>query len=234
MSAIPRPIPNYPIQSSDSASATNAAFLQLLPAVKIHAAIQFRHLKKVDREEAIAEATAAAFVNLHQARRNGTSHRITPSTLARYAVLHVRDGRHVGGSADSKTDVMSRKAQRLRGFEVLRLPWDSQHAYACLKDPAAPVWKDVLLADQSTPVPDQAAFTIDWSMFLGQQHDRTRRCMALLAEGHKRCAVADRMGTTPPAVTQRMARVEREWNRFQGIADDEAENPAAPESCTAA
>ena len=81
---------------------------------------------------------------------------------------------------------------------------------------------------------DQAVFRIDWSDFLRQQHDRTRKCLALLAEGHKRCEVADRMGTTPPAVTQRMARVEREWDRFQGIAEEDTKNPGSSESCSAA
>jgi hypothetical protein len=220
MSAIPKRVSTCN-HNPDAASSSNQVFLKLLPAVKTHAAIQFRHLNRTDREEAIAEAAASAFLNFETANRNGTSHRITPGTLAHYAVLHVWSGRHSGGSVDGKNDVMSRVAQRRHGFKVVGLPWNSEHVYDCLRDPTSPVWKQVLLEDKATPVLDQAAFRIDWSMFLGQQTDRTRSCMALLAEGHKRCEVADRMGTTPPAVTQRMARVEREWDRFQGVPSDE-------------
>ena len=54
-------------QSSDQ----NTDFLKLLPAVETHASISFRHLPETDREEAIAEATAAAFVNFDSARRKG-------------------------------------------------------------------------------------------------------------------------------------------------------------------
>ena len=85
-----------------------------------------------------------------------------------------------------------------------------------MNDPAAPVWKQVLLEDKSTPVPDQAAFRIDWSDFLRQQHDRTRRILAMLAEGHKQVEVADELGTSTAAVWQRIAKAEREWESFRG------------------
>lgn len=232
MSAISQRIQAQEATNPDTTEA-NAAFLKAMPTIKTHARIQFRHLPKEDRENAVAESIASAYVNFRKCRRNGTSHRITPYTLAHYAILRVKDGRHVGGSTDSKKDVMSLKAQRLKGFRVIALPWDSEHAYNCLTDPTSPVWGNVLLDDKSTPVLDQAAFRIDWSMFLGQQTDRTRQCISLLAEGHKRCEVADRMGTTPPAVTQRMARVEREWDRFQGIAEEETDEPATQVSCQA-
>ena len=111
---------------------------------------------------------------------------------------------------------MSRKAQRLHSFKVVGLPWDSDHAYDCLKDPASPVWKEVLLDNKSTPVPDQAAFRIDWSDFLRQQHDRTRKTLAMLAAGHKQVEVADRLGVTASAVCQRIAKAEREWENLQG------------------
>jgi len=200
----------------DADPSASAAFLKYLPAVETHAGIQFRHLPDVEREEAVAEAAAAAFVNVRHALRNGNGHRLRPSMVAHFAVLHVKDGRHVGGSADSKSDVMSRRAQRRGGFKVVGLPWDSDCAYDCMNDPSAPVWKQVLLEDKSTPVPDQAAFRIDLSGFLRQQHDRTRRALAMLAEGHKQVEVADRLGVTPAAVCQRIKKAEREWDSLQG------------------
>ena len=232
MSAIPSSIPVDETQQVPCASDVNSAYLKLLPAVTKHAQIQFRRLRGIDRQDAIAEAQAAALLNLHLAHRNGKADRVTPATLAHYSVCHVRAGRHVGGSVDSTTDVMSAEAQRRGGFRVLGLRRNGDCVYDCLTDPTARVWRQVLLEDRSTPPPDQAAFRIDWSEFVGKQHDRTRTCMSLLAEGHKRCEVADRMGTTASALTQRMARVEREWDRFQGI--ETAKEVPVPDATAAA
>jgi predicted ArsR family transcriptional regulator len=49
---------------------------------------------------------------------------------------------------------------------------------------------------------------------LAGQTDRTRTAAALLAAGHRRSEVADALGVSRPAITQRLARLEREWNVF--------------------
>ena len=59
---------------------------------------------------------------------------------------------------------------------------------------------------------------MDWSKFLSQQTDRTRRIIAALAAGHRRCEVAEMFGVTPPSITERMDRVRREWLAFQEVA----------------
>ena len=114
---------------------------------------------------------------------------------------------------------MSFRAQQAGGFRVERLPWDAPQAYDVIKAPE-PVWRLRLLEDRGTPVPDQVRFRIDFSAFVRNQHSRSRKAMAMLASGDKRCEVADRLGITASAITQRMARVEREWNQYQ--ADDES------------
>ena len=229
MSAIPKSIHPPQDRSGNDPVAVNAAFLKYVPAVEKHANIQFRHLPDVDREEQIAESVAAAYVNYRSVARRGRANVITPGTLAQYAVLHVKDGRHVGGSADSKSDVMSRKAQVRRGFTCHSLHDRVAARYDCMRDPTAPVWTLLLAEDRREPVADLACFRCDWSEFLGQQHDRTRTACSMLAEGHKRCEVADRLGTTRPAVTQRMARAEREWHTFQGVeAEEVPEKTARP------
>jgi hypothetical protein len=215
MSAIPQSVSHQDDQSSATATSVNAPFLKFLPAVTTHASIKFRHMNHADREEAIAEATAAAFLNLHRATCNGRAHRIKSSTLAHYAVLHVKSGKHVGGSADSQTDVMSPRAQRRGGFRVLGLPWNDRRV-DCLRSTDAEVWRLQLRHDRRTPPPDQAAFRIDLSNFLVRQHDRTRQILALLAAGHQQTEVADRMGVTPSAVNQRVKRAGREWAQMQG------------------
>jgi hypothetical protein len=178
----------------------------------------------------IAEAAAAAFVNVRQALRNGNGHRLKPMSVAHYAVLHAKDGRHVGGGTASRTDVMSRKAQRRGGFKVVGLSWDSNYAYDCMGDASASVWRQVLLEDKRTPVPDQARFRIDWSSFLRGQDDRTRGVLAKLASGYRQVEVAEHLGVTPAAVCQRVKRAEREWLLFQGETVDDEEGGAARRS----
>ena len=83
----------------------------------------------------------------------------------------------------------------------------------------------MLLADRRSPVPDQAAFRIDWSEFLAGQSDRTRTILNMFAEGHRSIDVADRLGLTPSAVCQRRKRAKREWERLQNIEMDCATEP---------
>ncbi len=218
MSAMCKPNLNHQAQTAEPASAVNATFLRYLPAVETHAAIQFGHLPAAEREECVAEAVASAFVNVRSAQSRGRGHRLRPSTVARFAVLHVRDGRHVGGRRDSTADVLSGRAQQARGFKVHGLPWDSAGAYDVLKAPE-PVWRLALLEDRRTSVLDQVRIRIDLSQFLARQSDRTRTLLALLAAGHKQSAVADRLGLTPSAICQRLTRTRREWEKF-GAGDD--------------
>ena len=216
MSVVPHPVPDPHQLPNKTASATHATFLKYLPAVQTHAAFKFRHLSAVEREEAIAEATAAAFLNIHNCVRNGKSQNLHPSTVAKYAVLHVRSGKHVGGGRDRAKDVLSPRAQSRQGFQVLGLPWDSPHAYDCMKDSTAPAWRDRLQEDRRANVADLAAIRLDLSEFLRRQHDRTRRALAMLAAGYRQVDVAEKLGVTPAAVCQRIKKAEREWVNWQG------------------
>ena len=221
MTALASPIANAP---GDPDSNPNNRFLEYVPVVETHAAISFRHLPETEREEAVAESLAAAFLNFVSARRRGTLTALKPSRLAHYAVLHTRNGKHVGGSMDSKRDVMSFRAQKAGNFQVHRLPWDDTRVYDVLKAPEH-VWRQTLLEDRRTPVADQVRFRLDFSSFVARQHDRTRTAMALLAAGDRRSEVAEKLNVTPSAITQRMAKVEREWLAYQG--DGDANPPAS-------
>ena len=82
MSALPSAV-----QNPQEPASVNDAFLKFLPAVQRHASISFRDMHPTDREEAVAEATAAAFVNFKAISRRGAASVVTPSTLAQFAVL---------------------------------------------------------------------------------------------------------------------------------------------------
>ena len=205
--------------SNGSSKQSNDGFLRFLPAVKTHAGIQFRHLPAADREEAVAEAIAGALVNFKSAERRGTTHRLYPSSIADFSVRSVRDGRCVGGNLNGKTDVMSFKAQRRGGFEVEQLPRFEDCTFSCMKASDQPVWRDRVVHDRKTLPSDLACFRIDWSDFMSQQADRTRKLLAMLAAGHKQVEVADHLGVSPAAICRRRNKARREWAAFQGEGD---------------
>jgi len=209
------PITNPVSRSTESTDVINNAFLKFLPVIRAHATVQFGHLRDVDREEALAEATAWAYCNFRSVIRRGKAGRVTPSTIARYGVLSVKDGKHAGTGQESVNDVLSPRAQRIRGFRVVGLAWDDDRIN-CLKKSQPEVWRLRLRHDRRTPVLDQVAFRIDWSLFLSRQNDRTRRIISLLAAGNRRREVAERLGVTESALCQRLTRVRRAWERFQG------------------
>jgi hypothetical protein len=78
--------------------------------------------------------------------------------------------------------------------------------------PDQPVWRETLLHDRRTPVPDQVAFRLDWSAFLAQQPNRACQAISLLAEGYKRCKVP---ASESFRLTQRMNRAWRDWIVFR-------------------
>jgi hypothetical protein len=194
-------------------------FLDLLPAIERHARITFRGRPPADREEAAAEAVAAAYASyVRLIGRGKDPARDFPSHLATYAVLHVKAGRQVGGWSSS-TDALSPLARRERGFrvEALSTPHASPAHFSTAGDRGRPdEFEDRLRDNTRTAVPDQVAFRIDFPAFLRELAPRDRALIRFLAMGHSAQAAADRFGLSPGRVSQ-MRRMWREkWRLFQG------------------
>ena len=91
--------------------AWHKVFLGMLPPIRTHARIAFRHLNPEAREEAVAEVIAnacRAFVRLVQLGKTDIAY---PGVLARYGVAQVNGGRRVGGRLNIQ-DVSSKYCQR--------------------------------------------------------------------------------------------------------------------------
>lgn len=157
-------------------------FLGFLPQVERHARRAFRCLQGQDRDDAIAEAVAHAFVSFTTLIRRGIDPTRFPGLMVRYAVSHVWDGRQVGGRQSSK-DVLNRRARRLKGFHVGLL-------------------SDEALIDPRTPVPDQVAVRMDFTEFLESLPERHRAMALALAEGVSATEVARQFGVSSSRVTQ--------------------------------
>ena len=195
------------------------SFLQVLPAVETHAKIQFRRLGAQRREEAIQETIAAACVIYQLAAVQGKLNVVRPGSLADFAVKHVRGGRHVGGHQDGARDVMSPVFQRRHDVEVVS--YDRDRFPANLRN-GTDGWRQVVLADRKVPVPDLAAFRVDFGQWFQMRSRRDRSIISALIAGEQPSAVADRFGISRGRVSQLRRRYEQEWLNFQGEASEEA------------
>jgi hypothetical protein len=196
-------------------------FLKLLPRVERHAAIVFRALPAVEREEAVAEAVAAAFVAFGRLRARGFDPaRDFPSLIARHAVLHTKDGRQVGGRRRSK-DVLSPHAQRKHGFRVESLPLATRRPHEDLcGEPRGQrqldLFEERLRDNHRTPPAEQAAFRLDFPEFMGSLSRRDRRLAGYLSLGNSGKAAAKRFGLSPGRVTQLRQTWCRQWRARNG------------------
>src|SRR5262249_54451609 len=135
-----------------------------------------------------AEAVAAAYESYVRLRTRGKDPvRDFPTVMASFAVLHVRDDRHVG-SPSSSTDVLSRKARQKHGFRVESLPTAPRASFANLYaevdgQDRQETYEERLRDNTQTPVVDQVCFRLDWPAFLRTLSRRDRELAKLLSLG---------------------------------------------------
>jgi len=210
-----------PLSNGRCAPLSGDGFLTLLPRIETHARVVFRGLPMVDREEAIAEAVAAAYVAYRRLRERGIDPvREFPSMMATFAVRQVKDGRHVGSRMSSK-DALSPKAQRKHGFKVEPLPISTRRAHEEVHSTLSgqrqmDTFEERLHENCRTPVPEQAAFRIDWPEFMRSLSQRDRRLATYLSLGNSAKQAAEKFGVSPGRVTQLRQGWCREWRAGQG------------------
>jgi hypothetical protein len=195
------------------------SFLRVLPAVETHAKIRFRRLGAQRREEAIQETIATACVNYQLAAVQGKLNIIRPGSLADFAVKHVRAGRHVGGHQDGARDVLSRVCQRRHDVGVVSF---DRHRFSSSLRNGSDGWRQLVLADRKVPVPDLAAFRVDFGQWFQTRSRRDRSIISALIEGEQPSVVADRFGISRGRVSQLRRKYEQDWRSFQGEAETAA------------
>lgn len=187
-------------------SASHGPFVALLPCVRNCVTFAFRLLPDDEREEAVQEAVANAFVAFARLAAKGRFDRVFPSALARFAVAQVRAGRRVGASMGSR-DVLSPRARRTGRVIVERLDG---------RDTPERSWHELVADDHRTPVPDQVWFRIDYPDWLSRLPDRTRRIACALAHGSSGQQVAREFGLSEPRVSQLRRELNDSWQQFHG------------------
>src|SRR4051812_19422122 len=151
--------------SAASLTSVHQQFEAALPAVTAAARYAFRRRRPQDRDEAIADARAAAWSAWHGLIARGKD----PVTvgvhgIAANAVRYVKNGRRVGhrGGGRGAMDVYHPRAQAVRDFRLVGL--DAVEATPTLA-PAEP-WRQWLAADNRCTPADEAAFRIDFAAWL--------------------------------------------------------------------
>jgi hypothetical protein len=196
----------------------HAAFVELLPRIELHASFHFRDMHCAEkRAEMIAEATALAWKWFLRLVQRGKNVNEFPSTFAVLVARAVRSGRRLCGNEKAR-DVLSTVAKRRHGFAVESLPASTARSRegSTPRDQRMPdVFEERLRDNTVTPIPDAAAFRIDWPRFLATLSNRDRRLAEYLSLGHAAKKAARKFRLSQPRVTQLRQRWSREWQLFQ-------------------
>lgn len=176
-------------------------FLAMMPAIRRQARIAFRNVKKDTREEAVAEVVTNALVAFVRLVERGKGDLAYPTVLAHYAVAQIRVGRRVG-SGQKKNDVL---AGAWRDTPVQRLDRRAE----------------VVIEDNRTPVPEQAAFRYDFPAWLATHSPRNRRIAELLCMGNSPSEVAERFRMSRARISQLRREFHDSWRAFHGEASSQ-------------
>jgi hypothetical protein len=181
-------------------------FLRLIPRIRQHAQIRFRHTNTADREEAVQEVIARSLLQFLRLLELGKEHLIYAGPLARFAVAQVRGGRRVGGELNVR-DVSSSYCQARKGVLL-----DSLNRY----DDASESWQEALVEDRRATPADLAAARIDVREWLETLPERSRHLAEQLATGESTSCAAKNFGISSSRVSQLRRELECTWNTFQG------------------
>lgn len=213
----PIPPPGTPLQRR---------FLALVPRIELHATIYFRHVRcPVRKADFIAETIALCWQWFLRLAERGKDAAQFVTALASFATRAVRSGRRLCGKEKSR-EVLSPMAQQRQGFVVGSLPQYSLLASSPLMD--------ALIDNRRSPVPDQAAFRLDFPTWLATLSARDRRIAQDMALGERTLGLAQKYGLSAPRISQLRRQFQSDWEQFgrDGVDDLDAHfqigSPAAP------
>jgi hypothetical protein len=202
--------------------ALQAHFLAILPRIETHAKVHFRFLKcPGKREDAIQETIAVAwkwFLRINEQGEKDVDDFV--STLADFAVRHVRSGRRLCRQLKAK-DVFSPRAQHRGAFHVEPLACSTRRSFEQIHgDPHGQERMDVMeerLEDNTrSPVPDQAAFRIDYPTWLSQLGSRNRAIAEDMSLDLGTFELADKHRVSAGRISQLRREFCKDWRRFHG------------------
>jgi len=197
-------------------SAWHSSFVDLLPQIHNYVVPAFRHLQDAEQDDAVQDAVAHAFVMFVRLMKRGRVDLVYATVLARFGIGHVRAGRSIGTTSNSR-DVASKSAQRRHAFAVARL---DRYDFRKRR------WLEAVVEDRRTAVADQAAFRIDFPAWLCRLTIRNRRIAEALACGNSTSFVARRHRVSAGRIAQIRRELQDSWLAFhEGLASVGASYP---------
>jgi hypothetical protein len=200
-------------------AALHATFLaHVLPRVEAHGRVYFRHVRSDRKEELLAELRGLAWKWYVRLVQRGKDVLAFVSALAVYAARAVNSGRRVCGH-ERKKEVLSPVAQRLQGFALEALPQATSTSHERLY--ASPhgqerldAFEERLRDNTLTPVPDQAAFRLDFPAWLRTLTARERRLIRAMARGERTKDLSREFELSPGRISQLRRAFAEDWRRF--------------------
>jgi hypothetical protein len=193
------------------------SFESALPQLDRVFQYNFRRWSRSEREDAIAEARAAAWAAwLGLLRRGIDPTAVGVTGIAFNAVRNVRQGRRIGNRGTSgrgAMDIYHPGAQRRTGVRVYSLDSACDTVHEVLPD----AWRSWVVVDNRCTPADQAAFRVDLESWLASLPIRKRQLAELLGEGHETGVVARLVGVSPGRVSQSRRELEASWTAFQTL-----------------
>lgn len=213
------------IRTKGNAATWRQEFLtRAFPIVRRYAEAHFRGWRSQEREEAIADAIAIAFVDYIRLCEQGRNPADFPSRIADFAIRQVRSCRRVGQRQNCR-DVMSRLAQRQRRFRVTCFSQGGHSKHH--RNGTRPGWQDLVVEGRRSTPAEIAACRIDFAAWLRQLKPRNRRIAQELAGGESVSRIAQRFKLSLPRISQLRREFEESWRTFHGEAESEQHSSEA-------
>ncbi len=200
-SLTPRPAPKW-----------HDAFLAMIPIITRYARAAFREFDPETREDLVQEAVANCVVAYARLVERGKESIAYPTVLAGFAVRQIKDGRRVGKSVASR-DVYDEHGRIKHNIQLRHIGDPHEQSGG---------WKEQLIENDRTPVPDQAAFRCDFPQWLGTLSARDHRIVDDLAAGERTGDVARRFEVSAGRISQMRGQLKESWEAF-GEDDDTVE-----------
>lgn len=191
-------------------------FEAALPAIQTTARFAFRNRRPQDRDEAVAEACAAAWSAWYGIFRRGKDPIAVGITgIARNAVRHVKNGRRLGNRHCGRgaMDMMNDRSGFTRQFGFIDID-----KVAGLPACETESWRDCLLTDRRFGPAAAAVFRLDFTAFIGLLPASAQRVASLLGAGYGTVETARMCSLSPGRVSQLRAELLRRWTDFDSCA----------------
>jgi hypothetical protein len=200
-------------------------FQTFLPKIETHGRIYFRHLKGHKKEEVLQEMRALAWLWFVRLARRGKDAADFLVTFTRFLARAVSSGRRIIGQEKAK-DPMSPLTQKRHGFTVESLPSSDRVSFADLYSTVGgqrehDAMEERLQDNTATPVPEQAAFRIDWPAWMKTRTQRDRRIIKDLMAGERTFDVSRKFGMSPARVSQLRSEFRDDWESFCALPETE-------------